>query len=43
VRSALRTFAAEVDRHSRGRCSATSTAPFLPIPTAAARTEEDWI
>jgi NADH:ubiquinone oxidoreductase subunit F (NADH-binding) len=42
VRSALRTFAAEVDRHSRGRCSATNTAPFLPIPTAAARTGHDW-
>jgi NADH:ubiquinone oxidoreductase subunit F (NADH-binding) len=42
VRSALLTFAAEVDRHSRGRCSATSTAPFLPIPTAAAQTEDDW-
>jgi NADH:ubiquinone oxidoreductase subunit F (NADH-binding) len=42
VRSALLTFAAEVDRHSRGRCSATNTAPFLPIPTAAARTEDDW-
>jgi NADH:ubiquinone oxidoreductase subunit F (NADH-binding) len=42
VRSALLTFAAEVDRHSRGQCSATNTAPFLPIPTAAARTEDDW-
>jgi NADH:ubiquinone oxidoreductase subunit F (NADH-binding) len=42
VRSALATFAAEVDRHSRGRCSAANTAPFLPIPTAAARTEDDW-
>jgi NADH:ubiquinone oxidoreductase subunit F (NADH-binding) len=42
VRSALLTFAAEVDRHARGRCSATSAAPFLPIPTAAARTEDDW-
>ena len=42
VRSALVTFAAEVDRHARGRCSATSTAPFLPIPAAAARTEDDW-
>jgi NADH:ubiquinone oxidoreductase subunit F (NADH-binding) len=42
VGSALNTFAAEVDRHSRGRCSATSTAPFLPIPAAAAETEDDW-
>ena len=43
VRSALITFAAEADRHARGRCSATSTAPFLPIPAAAAQTEADWI
>jgi NADH:ubiquinone oxidoreductase subunit F (NADH-binding) len=42
VRSALLTFAAEADRHARGRCSAASTTPFLPIPTAAARTEDDW-
>ena len=42
VGSALITFAAEVDRHSRGRCSATSTAPFLPIPATAAQTEDDW-
>ena len=42
VRSALVTFAAEVDRHARGRCSATSTAPFLPVPAAAAETEDDW-
>ena len=32
VRSALITFAAEVDRHQRGRAPATSTRPFLPIP-----------
>ena len=43
VRSALRVFAAEVDRHQRGRCSATVRQPFLPIPKDAARTEEDWI
>jgi NADH:ubiquinone oxidoreductase subunit F (NADH-binding) len=43
VRSALRTFAAEVDRHQRGRCSATVTRPFLPVPKDAARTEQDWI
>ncbi len=43
VRSALITFAAELDRHERGRCSATSTAPFLPVPRGSARTEEDWI
>jgi NADH:ubiquinone oxidoreductase subunit F (NADH-binding) len=43
VHSALRTFAAEVDRHQRGRCSATVNRPFLPIPGEAARTEQDWI
>jgi NADH:ubiquinone oxidoreductase subunit F (NADH-binding) len=43
VRSALITFAAELDRHERGRCSATNTKPFLPIPRTSARTEEDWI
>jgi len=43
VRSALITFAAELDRHERGRCSATNTRPFLPIPRGSARTEEDWL
>ena len=42
VRSALITFAAEADRHLRGRCSAASTAPFLPLPTRTAQTEDDW-
>ena len=43
VRSALITFAAELDRHARGRCSATTSKPFLPIPRGSARTEEDWM
>jgi NADH:ubiquinone oxidoreductase subunit F (NADH-binding) len=43
VRSALRTFAAEVDRHQQGRCSAGVTRPFLPVQKDAARTEQDWI
>jgi NADH:ubiquinone oxidoreductase subunit F (NADH-binding) len=43
VSSALRTFAAEVAVHERGRCSATSSDPFLPVPGDTARTEEDWI
>jgi NADH:ubiquinone oxidoreductase subunit F (NADH-binding) len=50
VRSALTTFAAEAGRHARGRCTGTSTGakpgasytPFLPIPRATARTEDDW-
>jgi NADH:ubiquinone oxidoreductase subunit F (NADH-binding) len=43
VRSALTTFAAELASHEQGRCTATSTRPFLPIPRGSARTEEDWI
>jgi NADH:ubiquinone oxidoreductase subunit F (NADH-binding) len=42
VRSALVTFTAELERHERGRCSATSKQPFLPIPRDHAQTEEDW-
>jgi NADH:ubiquinone oxidoreductase subunit F (NADH-binding) len=42
VRSALRTFAPEVDRHKRGRCSAADTRPFLPVPQHTARTSTDW-
>jgi NADH:ubiquinone oxidoreductase subunit F (NADH-binding) len=43
VRSALQTFAGEVDRHQRGRCGATNMAPFLPVPAGAAQREEDWL
>lgn len=43
VRSALQTFASEVDRHRRGKCSATDNTPFLPLPAGAARREEDWL
>jgi len=43
VRSALRTFAAEVEWHKRGRCSAANTRPFLPVPPDTARSENDWI
>jgi NADH:ubiquinone oxidoreductase subunit F (NADH-binding) len=43
VRSALRVFAAEVDRHRRGRCAATVKRPFLPIPKDSARAEKDWM
>ncbi|MGW2047916.1 NADH-ubiquinone oxidoreductase-F iron-sulfur binding region domain-containing protein [Streptomyces sp. NPDC001858] len=32
VRSALTTFAAEVDAHARGRCTATDRTPLLPVP-----------
>ena len=43
VRSALITFAAELDRHERGQCGAANPRPFLPIPRGSARTEEDWL
>ncbi len=43
VRTALVAFAAEVDRHAKGRCTATNTKPFLPLPKHRARTEQDWI
>ena len=36
VASALRVFAAEIGDHARGRCTAGTTAPFLPIPAAGA-------
>jgi NADH:ubiquinone oxidoreductase subunit F (NADH-binding) len=41
VRSALRTFAAEIRRHQQGGCSATSEAAFLPVPAGPAA-ESDW-
>ena len=43
VRSALRTFAAEVDRHAARPLLGGQHAPFLPIPQHPARTEDDWI
>jgi NADH:ubiquinone oxidoreductase subunit F (NADH-binding) len=44
VRSALQTFAAEIDWHERGRCSAAAgSKPFLPVPASSARTEQDWM
>jgi NADH:ubiquinone oxidoreductase subunit F (NADH-binding) len=43
VRSALRVFAPEIDRHARGQCAATSRKPFLPIPDHRPASEQDWI
>jgi NADH:ubiquinone oxidoreductase subunit F (NADH-binding) len=43
VRSALETFAGEVERHMRGQCGATRREPFLPVPSDVARAEEDWV
>jgi hypothetical protein len=42
VRSALVTFSAELDRHQRGKCSATKHTPFLPVPAGAPGSDEDW-
>jgi NADH:ubiquinone oxidoreductase subunit F (NADH-binding) len=41
VASALTVFAPETAEHARGRCTATSSARFLPV-TAPAVTESDW-
>jgi NADH:ubiquinone oxidoreductase subunit F (NADH-binding) len=41
VASALRVFAAEIDEHARGRCTAGPTASFLPTPAAPAA-PTDW-
>jgi NADH:ubiquinone oxidoreductase subunit F (NADH-binding) len=43
VRSALTVFAPELALHERGRCSATSRRPFLPLPAGVPMTEDDWI
>jgi NADH:ubiquinone oxidoreductase subunit F (NADH-binding) len=43
VRSALTTFAAELDRHARGMCTAGTNAPFLPVPNSGPASEQDWI
>jgi hypothetical protein len=42
VRSALTTFAPEIDRHARGQCSATNRTPFLPLPDGMPTSEDDW-
>jgi NADH:ubiquinone oxidoreductase subunit F (NADH-binding) len=43
VRSALRVFAPEIDRHAKGHCSARNRNPFLPVPDRRPTTEQDWI
>jgi NADH:ubiquinone oxidoreductase subunit F (NADH-binding) len=42
VRSALHVFSAEITRHDQGRCSATSAAPFLPLPGDRPLDDADW-
>ena len=43
VRSALRVFAPEIDRHARGQCAAANRKPFLPLPDRMPTSEQDWI
>ena len=42
LRSTLTVFADEVALHEAGRCSAGTTAPFLPIPAGSPAYEEEW-
>jgi NADH:ubiquinone oxidoreductase subunit F (NADH-binding) len=42
VRSGLTVFAAELSRHERGQCSASTRRPFLPLPEGTPTREEDW-
>jgi len=42
VRSALEVFASELDQHILGRCAASSSRPFLPLPPDLALDEADW-
>jgi NADH:ubiquinone oxidoreductase subunit F (NADH-binding) len=42
VRSALTVFASELSWHEKGRCSATSRRPFLPLPDGIPTSEDDW-
>jgi NADH:ubiquinone oxidoreductase subunit F (NADH-binding) len=42
VNSTLRVFAAEMDQHSRGYCTATTRRPFLPLPADAPLDDADW-
>ncbi len=41
VRSALQVFAGEIDLHAKGRCSAASNRPVLPLPNGP-RTADWW-
>jgi NADH:ubiquinone oxidoreductase subunit F (NADH-binding) len=42
VASALTVFRDEIGAHERGRCHATSNAPFLPLPDGPPARGSDW-
>jgi NADH:ubiquinone oxidoreductase subunit F (NADH-binding) len=42
VRSALRVFGAEIERHERGRCGGHGGPPFLPLPGDPPLDDADW-
>ncbi len=42
VRSALHVFRDEIRQHERGRCTGTTSRPFLPTGAGTASTDEDW-
>ena len=42
LRSALTVFSGEVALHEAGRCSATTSEPYLPIPAGSPAYDEDW-
>ncbi len=42
VRSALRVFSGEIERHATGACTGLSTRQFLPLPAAPAFDDADW-
>ncbi len=43
VRSALDVFAGELRQHAKGRCTATTREPFLPLPSVMPTTEAEWM
>ncbi len=42
VRSALRTFAGEIEQHERGQCTGQAGRPFLPLPADPPLQDSDW-
>lgn len=42
IRSALRVFAGEIERHESGQCTGQTGRPFLPLPADAPLQRSDW-